>query len=290
MQLTSDKPYDVPVRSRPPALFRFAKMLQHRNIRGSYRFLNASLRYWKNCNLTYSLSSRVTLTVPIGRKEHCWDLKDVLGYENQLVDAFCAAIGSLANVTLFDCGADIGLFSALVCARCDRVGRVLAFEPNPDIKELFQRNVACLPNGKPYNLAVSDFTGFGKLERPAYDGSDHARYLTQAPSGIPVITIDSLNVFGGDVAIKIDVEGGELNVIRGARETIGKAAGCVLTLEVHPKVCRRTGIGPAASMAFLESIRPFRFMVAETGQWVKATDNITDPNRILNLVCTTREN
>jgi FkbM family methyltransferase len=280
----------LPVRSRPPALFRFAKMLQHNNIRGSYRFLNASLRFWKNCNLRYSLSSTVSLTVPIWRKEHCWDLKDVLGYERQLIDAFCVAIGSLTNVTLIDCGADIGLFSALVCARSSRIDRVRAFEPNPDIKEFFQRNITSLPDGRPYNLAVSDFTGYGKLERPIYDSSDHARFLAPAQNGIPVITIDSLNEFGGNVAIKIDVEGGELNVIRGARKTIAQATGCVLTLEVHPTVYMRTGVGPAVSMVFLESIRPFRFMVAETGQWVRATDNIVDPDKIVNLLCITNQN
>jgi FkbM family methyltransferase len=173
-------------------------------------------------------------------------LKDILGYEKQLIDLFCTSVNRLADVTLFDCGADIGLFSALVCVQCENVRRVLAFEPNPDIQGVFQRNISQLPKGTPYTLAISDFSGFGKLERPTYDSSDHARYLAQAACGIRVETIDSLNLSGGDIAIKIDVEGGELNVIRGAQETIRNASSCVLTLEVHPTVCRRTGVSPAA--------------------------------------------
>jgi FkbM family methyltransferase len=204
-----------------------------------------------------------------------------------LVAAFLLVLGSFSDVTLFDCGADIGVFSSVVCSRSDRIVRVLAFEPNPKIQNVFRHNIERLPNGEPHALAVSSFEGFGRLESPNYANGDHARYLVPSDSGIPVVTVDSFNVLGGDVAIKIDVEGGELDVLRGAQKTICHASRCMLTLEAHPRVYRRTGISPGACMTFLESIRPFRFVIAETGRWVSAKDDIIDSDRVLNVLALT---
>jgi FkbM family methyltransferase len=173
----------------------------------------------------------------------------------------------------------------MICSRSDRVSRVLAFEPNPNVREIFCRNVRSLPNGEPHALAVSNFIGFGRLERPGYaTWSDHALYLQPAQMGIPVTTIDSFESFDQNVAIKIDVEGGELDVIRGAETTIRRAPHCILTLEAHPQVYARTGTHPRDCLSLLESLRPFSFVIAETGQRVTATDEILDGSRVLNIL------
>jgi FkbM family methyltransferase len=278
---------ELTVNSSTPVLFRLVKLLRRGNVRGSYRLLQAFLPRWAGCVPVYLLPSNVRLAVPIGRKENCWDLRDILEYEGELIAAFCSALFPLSNVTLFDCGADIGLFSALVCSRCDRIRRVLAFEPNPNVQDVFRRNISSLPNGEPHATALGSFTGFGRLERPSYDDSDHARYLLPADKGVTVVPLDSFRIFGEDIAIKIDVEGGELDVIRGAAETIRRASHCVLTLEAHPRVCERAHVSPNDCMAFLASIRPFRFMVAETGRLVTASEDIIDPNIPLNVLATT---
>jgi len=241
-------------------------------------------RLWVDQVVTYPLCSEVSLAVPIGTKERCWDLHDVLEYESHLIAAFLLVLDSFSEVTLFDCGADIGLFSSVVCSRSDRISRVLAFEPNPKVQATFQSNIKRLPNGEAHAIALSSFEGFGRLERPNYANGDHGQYLARADSGIPVATIDSFNILGGDVAIKLDVEGGELDVLRGARKTIHHASHCMLTLEAHPEVYKRTGVGPADCMIFLESIRPFRFVIAETGRRVNTSDDIIDSDRVLNLL------
>jgi FkbM family methyltransferase len=219
--------------------------------------------------------------------EQCWDLHDIFEYENALVELFCSNLESQSSVTLVDCGADIGLFSAVVCSRCDRIVRVVAFEPNPTIQSIFRRNIEALPSGEPYASAVSSFEGFGRLDNPLYDDTDQGRYLVPTQSGITVRTLDSLNIFGGSIAIKIDVEGGELDVLHGASKTIRRASQCVLSLEAHPKVVGRTNIKPSACMEFLTSIRPFRFTVAETRRVVGPTDDVVDPVRVLNVVAVT---
>jgi FkbM family methyltransferase len=276
--------------SPPSRLFRFVRLLVRRDIRGAERLVRLCRPIWDNSVVIYELSPSITLAVPIGRRENCWDLREVIEYESRLLQAFCAAVRPLSDVTLVDCGADIGVFSALVCSRCDRVTRVVALEPNPAVRDMLSRNIACLPNGEARYLAVSNFEGFGKLESPAYDNSDHARYLIPARSGFPVTMVDSLGFLGGDVAIKIDVEGGEIDVLRGAAETVRQSRNCVVTLEAHPKVFGRTGLSPSACMTFLEEIRPFRFLIAEDCRQVKASDNVIDAARTLNIIAVSERN
>lgn len=268
----------------PPFLFRCFKALKRHHVRGAHRMLLVWQRMQGDCLVVYPLSPTVNVAVPINRMENAWELQDILAYERDLIRTCCAALAPFSGVTLFDCGADIGLFTALLGSRCDRIGRVLAFEPNSRVEQVLRHNLAQFPRPEVHMAAVSNFTGRGKLLAPAYDLGDHARFLVPAEQGVPVITLDSLGLFGGDVLLKIDVEGEELHVLEGARETIRRAAHCVLTLEAHPQVCQRTGIAPNACLAYLSSLRRFRFTVAETGRQVAPDDDIMDPARVFNLV------
>jgi len=268
----------------PPFLFRCFKALKRHNVRGAHRMLLVWQRMHGECLVLYPLSPTVNVAVPINRIENAWELPDILAYEQDLIRTCCAALAPFSGVTLFDCGADIGLFTALLCARCDRIARVLAFEPNSRVEQVLRHNLAQFPRPEVHKAAVSNFSGRGKLLAPAYDLGDHARFLVRAEEGVPVLTLDSLGIFGGDVLLKIDVEGEELAVLQGARETIGRAARCVITLEAHPQVCHRTGILPSHCLAFLASLRPFQFTIAETGRQVQPEDQILDPARVFNLV------
>jgi FkbM family methyltransferase len=196
-----------------------------------------------------------------------WDLSDVANYEAKLIDTFCRAIAPLRNVILFDCGADIGTFSSLVCSKTDRIARVIAVEPNLDTQDFLRSNLSNLPiPSEVVSKAISCFEGRGRLERPWDNLTDHARFLVSGEGPVEVTTIDSMNVQSGDVAIKLDLEGGELEALKGAAKTIATARQCVVTVEAHPAVAQRTGRDPVESLRFLESLRPFRFLVAETGE------------------------
>jgi FkbM family methyltransferase len=273
-----------PRNAPPPFLFRCFKALKRRHVRGAHRMLLVWQRMHGGCLVLYPLSPTVNIAVPINRMENAWELQDILAYEQDLIRTCCAALAPFRDVTLFDCGADIGLFTALLCSRCDRVGRVVAFEPNSRVEQVLRYNLNQFPRPEVHVAAVSNFTGRGKLLAPAYDLGDHARFLVPAEEGVPVMTLDSLGIFGGNVLLKLDVEGEELHVLEGARETIGRAARCVLTLEAHPLVCQRTGIAPNACLEFLASLRDFRFVIAETGRAVAPDDQILDPARVFNLV------
>ena len=80
-----------------------------------------------------------------------------------------------------------------------------------------------------------------------------------------------------------------MDVLRGAGETIRSAGACVIAIEAHPLVASRTGLDPVECLRFLESIRPFEFSVAETGESL-STDRLVlkpDQTEVHNIVCAT---
>ena len=124
-------------------------------------------------------------------------------------------------------------------------------------------------------MAVSDFNGFGVLRLGVLrqpnstdqylSTSPHARFLEPALDGdIAVRTIDSFHVdVPGGLIIKIDVEGGELNVIQGALETLRRASAFAVVFEAHPDVIRRTGIDPMECIRALCRIHDCRAYISE---------------------------
>jgi len=249
-----------------PLLFRLARRMTRWGFRGGDRLVEIFGRFGMlNVIAQYQLGRGVSFNVPLFRADTCWDQRDIEEYENRLIHGFCLLLEPLSNVVLFDCGADIGTFSALVCSQTSRVSRVIAFEPNPDVEGFMKRNLSRLPiPARAITKAVGSFEGSGRLEVPVYDNSDHARFLVPGEGPFEVVTIDSLGVRGGDVAIKIDVEGGELEVLKGAVETIVSARKCLITVEASPRVAMRTKRDPVECLRFLRSLRTFNFVIAET--------------------------
>ena len=254
--------------TRLPLFLRLAKTMIRWRIRGGHRLVGIFEKLGLlNVVAQYQLGRGVGFSVPLFRADTCWDQRDIEGYEKQLISSFCHLLEPLPDVVLFDCGADIGTFSALVCSHTSRVARVIAFEPNPDVAGFMKRNLSQLQvPSEAISKAVSSFEGAGRLEVPNYDNSDHARFLVPGDGPLEVVTIDSFGVRGGNVAIKIDVEGGELEVLKGAAETISSARECVITVEANPRVAMRTKRDPVECLRFLQSLRLFNFVVAETAE------------------------
>src|SRR6266481_147270 len=251
--------------SGAPLMLRIAKGICRSHIRGGGTLIRLLGRLGMLDILAqYELGS-VKFGVPLNRLP--WDLSDITNYELKLIDTFCRAVAPLRNAILFDCGADIGTFSSLVCSRTDRIVRIVAFEPNLDTHEFLRSNLSNLPvPSEVFTKAIGCFEGRGRLERAENNPTDHARFLVPGEGPFEVTTIDSFNVRTGDVAIKLDIEGGELDALKGATQTIAAARQCVVTVEANPAVAKRIGCDPVASLRFLESVRPFHFVVAETGE------------------------
>jgi FkbM family methyltransferase len=254
---------------RPPALFRLARAIARRRLRGGHRLEEAIRRFGLlNRVVRYRISDGVSIDVPLWRPENAWDREDLLTYQSELVDDLVGAVaGMQAPATLLDCGADIGLISVLVAARCgDRLALIVAVEPNRTAYEVLEGNLARLPSpSRAVHAAASDRAGRGTLVSPEYDDSDHARFLVAEADGeVPVIRIDDLELPArASLVIKLDVEGGELQVLRGAERTLAGAAGFAVSFEAHPAVVERTGVDPVDIIAYLDGIKKCDVRVSE---------------------------
>lgn len=87
---------------------------------------------------------------------------------------------------------------------------------------------------------------------------------------IAVETVDHLAIDATElsVALKIDVEGAELDVIRGAIATLRKAENFVVQFEAHPVVAARCAIDPIECLKLLISLgaKHWQCSVEETGE------------------------
>jgi FkbM family methyltransferase len=281
-----------PRADRAPWHFRLAKSLIRHRVRGGYRLLATARKLgWLDMVVRYPLSDRISLDVPLYRDENLWNEHDLHAYEAESIDLLAAQVSRRPEpVTLLDCGADIGLFSALLAARCPEIARVVAFEPNPEAFRLLAGNVRRLPAGECHEMAVSDFTGRAELQSPRPGTGDHARFIVPSPQGdVEVIRIDDLKVDPRHgLLLKIDVEGAELGVLRGAVRTLSSAPWFVVIFEAHPEVVRRTGIDPTECMRLLSSVRGCRFQVAEAPEASPREDRPffeQVPEGICNVVC-----
>ena len=254
--------------SNTPPLFRLAKTMLRRRIKGGgFIMRRLEKRALKNRIVRYNYAPGYDIYVPIYRREH-WDRTDIVAYEEKFLGRLTSTLAAIGGpFTMADCGADIGIISVGLAARSKQIERIIAFEPSGEAFAALEKTFKGLPvKATALNEAVSDFVGLGALATPEYDVSNFARYLVRSQTGFPVRTIDSLDLNAQRLVIKIDVEGGEIGVIRGARSSIKKADHCVVTIEAHPRVFDRTGIDPITVMGELNSIRPFSFLSSETGK------------------------
>ena len=129
-----------------------------------------------------------------------------------------------------DIGANYGVFTKLFSEVVGAHGSVLAFEPVPETFRTLKAGVKRfqLDNVRVINQAVSDHVGSASMTIPpnsdgAGDCLYQARIDTASSSAnafeVRTLTIDSLQLTRVDF-IKIDVEGHELEVLRGGRATI----------------------------------------------------------------------
>lgn len=249
-----------------PWFFRLGRMLARRKIRGGIRLISEARRLGLLDQLAVYTLDGVELRVPLWRQCNEWDAEDVRAYERPFMTALREIVRTLPpGTTLVDCGADIGTVSAHVVAGCPNVSRVIAFEPNPAAYKILAENLEAMPvHGSARYAAVGAFSGRGRLVLDPEDPSAHAMYLDPCDDGpLEIESIDALELAPDrGLVIKIDVEGGEANVIAGAMKTIRDTRALVIAFEAHPRVARRTGEDPIMWLRALRALRPdFTFTV-----------------------------
>ncbi len=136
-------------------------------------------------------------------------------------------LAHLHGADFVDVGAHVGLYA--VTAAGATPGRVLAFEPNPIARAQLLANVALngFRNVVVVPKAVAETPGRTVLHVPAtpdpsFSSLDAGRFDEGEPVEVEVTTVDAEVVRAAlhPTVVKIDVEGGELAVVAGMKQTI----------------------------------------------------------------------
>ena len=185
--------------------------------------------------------------------------------------------------TVVEVGANVGYFTLLAAAAAGPRGSVHAFEPDPELFALLRDNVEI--NGydgrvRLWPCALADAPGrarFFATQRHRGNGSlvERLDQLGDASAetraiDVDVATLDACDVGVPDV-LKIDAEGAEARVFRGARATLAAARDLRAVVEFWPRFFQRAGDD---ARAFLEERRSDGFRlerIDRRGRRVRAT-------------------
>ncbi|MFA5203720.1 MAG: FkbM family methyltransferase [Lentisphaeria bacterium] len=148
--------------------------------------------------------------------------------------------GARDQTWVFDVGANIGLMALPLLARNPTV-RVVSFEPSPNAAPYLRRTVAASPFADRWSLRETALgeTG-GEVEfcvsgaaNAAFDGMVHTRRVPcERRITVPCSTVDQeWQALGRPEVslIKVDVEGAELRVLRGARDCLQSRRPMIVT-------------------------------------------------------------
>ena len=127
--------------------------------------------------------------------------------------------------TVLDIGAYVGMFTVKASTLVGEEGRVIAIEPSPENYDLLARNCEALFNVTLVKKAVMATTGTGRLYYSKSAAANSLVIRWKRYVEVETITLDELvEELGLDKVdmIKLDAEGAELEVLKGATETLRK--------------------------------------------------------------------
>lgn len=148
--------------------------------------------------------------------------------------------------TFVDVGCNKGDFCLAASRLVGPEGRVLAFEPHPENCRWIRKSIARnqYRNIDLYDVALSDTNGVAHLclgetsgqHTLLGEGRTAKRGFIEVQTRTLDHLLDDIGLSRPVDAIKIDVEGAEMHVLRGARETFIKNRGIVVLLDLHPNL------------------------------------------------------
>ena len=162
------------------------------------------------------------------------------------------------GMVVADVGANIGIYTLYLSRLTCGTGQVHAFEPSPRNFQRLRSNVAGLGNVVLNNSAIGDRKGSIHLylsdllnvDHRTYDSNDGSRRID-----VPVTRLDDYFTLGARVDfIKVDVQGFELSVLRGATRILSENHGIRLLIEYWPYGLMQASVSPQEVIEFAESL------------------------------------
>ena len=163
------------------------------------------------------------------------------------------------GMTVFDIGANIGLYTLYASAKCAPGGQVHAFEPTPQTFAWLVENIEFngLENVHANQLALSNSPGLSSFWLS--EDCDCNSFLPSAGQHIDVHTVtlddyvESERIASVDL-IKLDVEGAEPLVIRGGKRLFSSEQAPLLMIEINHGIFERMGSDSASLISMLRDL------------------------------------
>lgn len=218
------------------ALFR-ALVLQPLSLVFSLPFSTAMLKkmtFPGKANIAWRLKIRGHATCEIDRFKLHLDLTNPI---HRLFALNCFEENNIAYAlsvikpgdTCLDIGANIGYFSFKMARACGDKGKVYAFEPSPEIFQALSHNIQLNPTlpVEAHPVALSSKCMQVGYVRPPKDNSGNGRVVHHSDHDCPyivqAITLDAFmqeNNISSAKFLKIDIEGSEMEMLRGAQQAL----------------------------------------------------------------------
>ena len=144
-------------------------------------------------------------------------------YEQDQLTYFVEKISQLNPSLFIDAGANLGLYSVNVACRISGI-KVIAFEPDERnrahlIANLFLNGLEDVVRVE--RVALSDCGGHARFHRHDKENPGRSMLTNEGEYTVTIKALDDVvNVMGERIAIKIDVEGHELPLLKGARRLL----------------------------------------------------------------------
>jgi FkbM family methyltransferase len=191
------------------------------------------------------------------------DVTEFLGMVKQVIlENECHAEFIKEKDVVLDAGANVGIFSIFVAVKYPR-STIYAFEPTPSTFEALNENAKYYPNITVFNCALGEEN---KQASIVPMGNSGGNYIGEGGIPVEIKTVDS---FGLPVNFfKIDTEGYEANILKGATMTIKQYKPIIVMSAFHKPNDR------AELPAVLNNIVPYRCELTQN----KGGDFICEPS------------
>ncbi|MDQ0394788.1 FkbM family methyltransferase [Labrys monachus] len=207
-----------------------------------------------------------------GFSEYHSVVQGVSDAENRFIQTYAFGQGAIVDV-----GANLGIFSLLMSKRFpERV--IHAFEPGPTTFQALEANIARnrAANIRAYRMAVADRNGsvsFVARESARANSSIQLDGEAVTPSAVTVscTTLDTFASTAGlerIALLKVDVEGYEDAVFRGAAHLFSASRPRIIYFEVCPQLATGAGAGAGDAAHFLTERGYALNRVADNGSLV----------------------
>lgn len=200
-------------------------------------------------------------------------------YEPDIYLPYAASIHE--GMTVLDVGAHVGFFALAAAKRVGPLGKVVAFEPSPSTLRVLRHHVrlnrwddrvtvepaVVSSEAGSVTFYTFDDSMAASLSKENVEVLNVQRPERATPVEVPAVTLDEYCRARGLApnVIKIDVEGAELRVLRGAERLLRESNDLVIWCEVHPRQMENLGDDVAELAPYLEQLGYSLVPIADAG-------------------------